>query len=1046
MVDWSAPGLNYPEYPAGSVVELRVHGVGGEPPAVMTRDPHPEQVAGDEVIGVFRARDPVVGALGNGVDTPLHVREVVSWGAQTSGTWRHALWVLLLPFAMFNVAGRMHLPGDRGKRHRMLCRVLGLTMTLTTIGLSCTIGMDLVATQYVDEWPKDAQGEPVGVDPAGGAEGVQQGSAAEPDGEDPGDESGDESQATEPASQPPFWVVPFRAYLEDPAGALALAAVLPSLVLIMLWVASRYQYRRARSASATSDIEEDAEPLPSDVAESPPTDESLRLTDRDFWATQWATSRLRGLHVTAGTAWIAGTLAVAVTASRLPPSDDVGSALGSAGSAVTSGLVVVQAIVAIAALFVAGRPRLLREERVAGIDWALWAMRLAALGPLGWMLGAWLPTDVMVQWISEARLSPIQVLATVLALVLLVLVVDDGRRFVVRAGLLAVAAGLVAVAWATTWLAVLSWPAALWVGLAGGAMVLEWGLVTRPRPGAAPSGPDMRGWPSLLLVVGGALLGVALPHAIDMGTAWSPGEPWLADALVGILLGERLGAAGSWRVGVAPYLPLIVLGLVQVILIGGLALVSLTPQAQAMRQGVDGVGGASQVDDGRAITWNAGAVVLAMLSLFILVAVGAGLHGLVADLLGDRVIGLSLVGDGPVPRVSGDPPIVIVPWLVWSAKVMIGILVVAPVWAGLFVWRRLSPPRPDEVRRHMVSSWDAFGATGGPGELDPDDVTAIGTLWNNQWLLRNAGSVLLAGVAGGLLVLAIVLLSLSGEAVAGLELAWLDGVSMALVVLLPAAGFLLVRSSLSARATRRQVGRLWDVLTFWPRVTHPFAPPCYAEELVPAIAERCSRIVTGSWPAKESPRSPSSVILAGHSQGSMVSLAAAAQLPPAVARRVAMVSYGSPVAILYERMFREPFAGRGGPDTPDAVMRSVEARAHNWHHLTCMTEPFAMPFWHVDGVAAATATARDGWPVTLDVPFAVVTSPDGRPCPVCAPGRSKAGDFLIRDPLGWDLSAAGGRLLPADGHSAYRRSPDVDAHMASIAASLHAARVTVGPA
>jgi len=475
--------------------------------------------------------------------------------------------------------------------------------------------------------------------------------------------------------------------------------------------------------------------------------------------------------------------------------------------------------------------------------------------------------------------------------------------------------------------------------------------------------------------------------------------------------------------------------------------VSLTRQPQATRHGVDGVGRASQVDDGRAITWNAGAVVLAMLSLFILVAVGAGLHGLVADLLGDRVIGLSLVPNNPVPTVSGDPPIVVVPWLVWSAKVMIGILVAAPVWAGLFVWRRLVSPRPDEVRRHMVSSWDAFGATGGPGELDPDDVTAIGKLWNNQWLLRNAGSVLVAGVVGGLLVLAMLLLSLSGEAVAGLELAWLDGVSMALVVLLPAAGFFLVRSSLSARATRRQVGRLWDVLTFWPRVTHPFAPPCYAEELVPAIAERASRIVTGRWPAKEPPRSPSSVILAGHSQGSMVSLAAAAQLPPAVARRVALVSYGSPIAILYERMFREPFAGRGGPDAPDAVMRSVEARVHDWHHLTCMTEPFAMPFWHVDDVAVTTATARDGWPVTLGVPFGVVTSPpDGPSCPVCAPGQSKAGDFLIRDPLGWDLSAAGGRLLPPLGHSAYRRSPDVDAHMASIAASLHAAMVTVGPA
>lgn len=966
---WSSPGLDYPEYPAGSVVELRVHGVGGEPPSVMTRDPHPVQVAGDEVIGVFRARDPVVGTLGVAPHSSLHVREVVSWGGQTSGTWRHALWVLLMPFAMFNVAGRMHLPGTRGRIHRMVCRALGLTMTLTTIGLACTIGMDLVATQYVARWPEET----------------------------------------------PFWVAPFRAYLEDPAGSLALAAVLPSLVLILLWVASRYQQRRGAAATTA-----EAEPGP---------DESLHLTDPTFWSTQWATSRMRGLHVTSGTAWIAGTLAVAVTAT-------------SDGPAALPWVVAVEAAVVVASVVLACPPQLLREEPVPEIEWLMWGMRLAALGPLGWMFGAWLPTDAMVTWVDGASLSPLRILVTALALVVAVRAVDAGVPPWRRAGLLVVSALLLATGWTVPQLAVGAVPVAAWLSVTGGLFVLAWAFLARPRPGIAT--PDVRGWPSVLLVAGAAMVGMGMAQASNLGRAAATVEDWGSwlvgpgDWLIRALVGQELATPTQWQVAVATYVPMVVLGLVQMGLIAGLLAVSWSRTARPTRAGSGGVPGASQVDDGRAIVGNLGAVVLAMLSLFILVAVGAGLHGLVADLLGERAIGVSMVGGAAAVKLDAGPgpSIVIVPWLVWSAKVMLGVLVAGPVWAGLVVWRRLVGPEAEDVQAHMLDSWAAFDAEGGPGELDSEDLDTIGRLWNLQWLLRNAGGVLVASVAGGLATLLVLFVSLRGGAVDGLRLAALDGISMALVVLLPLAGFALVRSSLSARATRRQIGRLWDVLTFWPRVTQPFSPPCYAETLVPGISDRVQRIVTGSWPTDDPPRAPSSVILAGHSQGSMVSLAAAAQLAPSIAGHVALVSYGSPIAILYERMFREPFAGPGGPDDPAAVVQHVAGQVRGWHHLTAMTEPFAMPLWWVPAVAADTESARDGWPVTRGLPFAALGSPDAPPCPVCVSGGQQVGEFLIRDPLGWDLAAGGGRLLKPLGHSSYRGSPDVDGHMATIAASL----------
>jgi hypothetical protein len=59
----------------------------------------------------------------------------------------------------------------------------------------------------------------------------------------------------------------------------------------------------------------------------------------------------------------------------------------------------------------------------------------------------------------------------------------------------------------------------------------------------------------------------------------------------------------------------------------------------------------------------------------------------------------------------------------------------------------------------------------------------------------------------------------------------------------------------------------------------------------------------------------------------------------ATMRRVALVSYGSPIAILYERYFRATLVPADGEGTSvyDGVRRSV----HSWHHLFGLTEPFA---------------------------------------------------------------------------------------------------------
>jgi len=97
-------------------------------------------------------------------------------------------------------------------------------------------------------------------------------------------------------------------------------------------------------------------------------------------------------------------------------------------------------------------------------------------------------------------------------------------------------------------------------------------------------------------------------------------------------------------------------------------------------------------------------------------------------------------------------------------------------------------------------------------------------------------------------------------------------------------------------AVRRQVGMIWDVLTFWPRRTHPWAIRPYAERAVPELQERlCHHVKRDRY-----------VILSAHSQGTVIAVAALAQLveiDPAVAGRIALVTYGSPIAQLYQRFF-----------------------------------------------------------------------------------------------------------------------------------------------
>ncbi|MGC4803630.1 hypothetical protein [Micromonospora sp. DT233] len=151
---------------AGRVLELRVHGVSNTPPAQVLGltpapgedSPRPWLVAGDEVTGFYRSTavrpdDSVV-------------VEAYSWGQLTSGARtardvERALWTLLLPFTLANVAlhARPGIPADPdqerwGSRSGItawLIRLFCLSLTGTLVLAATGIGVDLIAWQCVDD-------------------------------------------------------------------------------------------------------------------------------------------------------------------------------------------------------------------------------------------------------------------------------------------------------------------------------------------------------------------------------------------------------------------------------------------------------------------------------------------------------------------------------------------------------------------------------------------------------------------------------------------------------------------------------------------------------------------------------------------------------------------------------------------------------------------------------------------------------------------------------------------------------------------------------
>ena len=213
-------------------------------------------------------------------------------------------------------------------------------------------------------------------------------------------------------------------------------------------------------------------------------------------------------------------------------------------------------------------------------------------------------------------------------------------------------------------------------------------------------------------------------------------------------------------------------------------------------------------------------------------------------------------------------------------------------------------------------------------------------------------------------------------------------------------GFALALLLLGRRAyrnaqLRRTIGILWDLATFWPRASHPLAPPCYCERALPDLICR----IRAAAPAGDR-----RVVLSAHSQGTVIAAALVLQLEDDERERVRLVTYGSPLRRLYAGAFPVWFGPAtletiGRLLTPGATMGApgdAPPAAWRWRNLYRRTDPIG------------------GWVVA-----------DQRP-------EQKTGvDWQLIDPA-FDPPAGDTRPPAIRGHSGYLDAPAYAAAVATV--------------
>ncbi|WP_420075926.1 hypothetical protein ACOAKG_04300 [Streptomyces sp. JL3001] len=318
--------------------------------------------------------------------------------------------------------------------------------------------------------------------------------------------------------------------------------------------------------------------------------------------------------------------------------------------------------------------------------------------------------------------------------------------------------------------------------------------------------------------------------------------------------------------------------------------------------------------DPRAAMRGLGGPAVAMLAC----ALGGVMSGGVAQRVADWL-------DGTGASIVGPPVL-----LTWQASVIPPLLVLLLLLCGGLGWRAW------RLRRTELGNVEV-DYVGEPRDTARTrriaTTRAMATLTDRAPLVVAVTSTATLLLGAGALVGALTTDKTPSEAAGG-TYAFVHGgaeTAQALGSWLIGFGFILFvtwgRRAYKDASARRTIGILWDVGTFWPRAAHPFAPPCYAERAVPDLTWRMA-----TWTRAGEGRR---LVISGHSQGSVLAAAAAWQLTPADRKRVALLTYGSPLERLYGRWFPAHF----GQDALTQLHDEVDC----WRNLYRPTDPIGGP-------------------------------------------------------------------------------------------------------
>ncbi|TQE32995.1 hypothetical protein Sipo8835_18970 [Streptomyces ipomoeae] len=229
----------------------------------MLDDPRTIRITGDDTAAVFRRIDDADAESRPADHRGEPVPEAYVWCNLTSGNGSRALWLLLLPFMVVNLAHWMR-PTTRNRQrtvrlYGLLVRLTGLTLTVLLVAAACEVALDLTAWQCAGTRACAEEHTWLGfLSPA--------------------------------VSDDGWWSLPGR--------RLALAALVPTALTALLWYLSHRTWSEYESQR----------PMDRDAGPRPPA--GARLVDEDtervalgrpgFWYGRRLVARLRAAHAAAG--------------------------------------------------------------------------------------------------------------------------------------------------------------------------------------------------------------------------------------------------------------------------------------------------------------------------------------------------------------------------------------------------------------------------------------------------------------------------------------------------------------------------------------------------------------------------------------------------------------------------------------------------------------------------------------------------------------------------------------------------------------------------